>query len=800
MQRVKNVDYDEDELYDDDDEYGEEAETYSQEDRGNFAALTPVVRAELEEVGLQASDKEIQDALWNYYWDVAKAVTYLKNNRTPKPQQQTLKKQERPKSKFDEAAERSAKGLGESGLSFRILSCLAWCGRCWSVQDEEVGHVVKIIVESPSDGSEGTPCMLPPRDWFRDVPWTLPPETQGHLVPAAPVYRPRLLGGSSKLAKPTEERGKKLATAGVEESSADGASSSLDHPTKPKEPKENEAPLTVGEPRNSQRSEKREPKPPPSSGLEEEKPDLRAQPTAFARTLSARPTPDTLPAAMSFLNLLASERSEDPFKGPSPDGTVTKAQNRSKGMTKRPLANKTQALKLDPTSTQATQPKVRSKGLDVPRLWAEERARRKPSAAFVVIGHVDHGKSTLMGRLLLDVGAVSQRDIDKYQKQASEMGKASFALAWVMDTSAEERERGVTFDFAQHHFSTPKADFTILDAPGHRDFVPNMIGGASMADMAVLVVDANQLDSGMKGQTREHILLAKAVGLKKVVVAINKLDAATPPWSQQLFESVQTDIKPLLATSGFADEDIKFIPCSGLAGTNVVNPPKPSSPAAWIPKSHFTLLQALERSIPTPAKLTTTAAAAHELLKQPLRMQIIDVFRGSITNPLSIAGRIASGTVQIGDLVMIQPSGEKAAVKALDVSDEPRDYAVVGQICTLHLSDIEAQHLRSGDVVCASQHPVRVAKSCTVLIEVLEALLPQPVDVHFGRLHVPGRISQLVETVDGKGEQLKRRPKVLKAGQRARVRVGFEEGVPLVVGERVVLRSAGVTAAYGRME
>ncbi|KAK0870680.1 hypothetical protein LTR87_013169 [Friedmanniomyces endolithicus] len=570
MQRVKNVDFDEDELYDDDDEYGEEAEMYLQEDRANFAALTPVVRAELEEVGLQASDKEIQDALWNYYWDVAKAVTYLKNNRTPKPPQQTFKKQEKPKSKFDEAAERSAKGL-----------------------DEEVGHVVKIIVESPSDGSEGTPCMLPPRDWFRDVPWTLPPGTQGHLVPAAPVYRPRLLGGSSKLAKAAEERAKKAATTSAEEFTANGASSSLDRPTKPKEPKENKAPSTVDEPKNSPMREKRKPTPPPSSGLEEEMPDLRAEPTDFARTLSARPTPDTLPAAMSLLNLLGSERSEDPFKGPSPDGTVTKAQNRSKGMTKRP-----------------------------------------------------------------------------YQKQASEMGKASFALAWVMDTSAEERERGVTFDFAQHHFSTPKADFNILDAPGHRDFVPNMIGGASMADMAVLVVDANQLDSGMKGQTREHILLAKAVGLKKVVVAINKLDAATPPWSQQLFETVQTDIKTLLATSGFADEDIKFIPCSGLAGTNVVNPPKPSSPAAWIPKAHFTLLQALERSIPPPAKPTTTTAA-QELLKQPLRMQIIDVFRGSITNPLSIAGRIASGTVQIGDVVTIQPSGEKAAIKALDVSDDP---------------------------------------------------------------------------------------------------------------------------------
>ncbi|KAK4954350.1 hypothetical protein LTR10_007781 [Elasticomyces elasticus] len=774
MQRVKNVDYDEDDLYDEDEEYGEESDDRdSEQNRSSFAELTPVVRAELEEAGVQASDKAIEDALWNSFWDVGKSAVFLKNRNAPK---QTPKKQEKAKSKFDQAAERSAKETGELNISYVMLSPLVRC--------------------SVSGGVErrGTVCALPAVNWFHDVPWTLPFERQSHLVPAVLLYRPRLLGGSSKLAKLAEERRKKAAATAAGGSSIDGDLSSLDRLTKPRESKENDAPSSVAEPRKYPIRKKREPTPPPkeptpppSTEPEEEKPDLRASPTAFARTLSTNPMQGRTATAPTLADLLGTEHSEDPFKGPSPDDTVLKAQQRSKG---RSLSKQTEALKLDSQSTQAT---VRSKGLDLPKLWAEEKAKRKPAAAFLVIGHVDHGKSTLMGRLLLDTGAVSQRDVNKYQKQAAEMNKSSFALAWVMDTGDEERERGVTFDFAQHHFSTPKADFTILDAPGHRDFVPNMIGGASMADMAVLVVDANQLESGMKGQTKEHILLAKAVGLKKVVVAVNKLDAANPAWSQDLFEQVQADVRKLLLDSGFAEQDIKFVPCSGLGGANVVNAPKASSPAAWVSKAHFTLLQALERSIPP-------RIADQEVIRQPLRMQIVDVFRGGVTNPVSIAGRISSGSVQIGDIVTVRPSGEKATIRAIDVLDEAKDYAVAGQICSLHLSDIEAQHLRSGDLVCSLQNLVYGRRSVVLLIDVLEPLLPQPVDVHVGRLHVPATISQLVETVDGKGEQLKRRPRLLKAGQRARIKVSFEGSVPLVVGERVIVRTAGVTAAHGTVE
>ena len=361
-----------------------------------------------------------------------------------------------------------------------------------------------------------------------------------------------------------------------------------------------------------------------------------------------------------------------------------------------------------------------------------------------------------------------------------------------MDTGSEERERGVTVDIAQHHFSTDKADFTILDAPGHRDFIPNMIGGASMADLAVLVVDANQLGSGMKGQTREHILLAKACGLKKVIVAVNKLDATTPEWDESMFEHVKTEISRFLSSAGFAEDSVAFVPCSGLNGQNVVKPAPSTGDTAWVVKTAPTLLAELERSALSPVDDSPVQA--------PLRMQIADVFRGSITNPLSISGRLSSGNVQVGDPVVIQPSGETAIIRAIEVNDEARDWAVASQLCTLHLTEIDPQHLRAGDVLCSASQPVSVVKNAIAQVVALESLLPQGVDLHIGRLHVPGNIAALITTVDAKGEVLKKKPRVVKAGQRANIKVVLDEGAPLGAGDRIVLRANGNTVAAGKIE
>lgn len=413
-----------------------------------------------------------------------------------------------------------------------------------------------------------------------------------------------------------------------------------------------------------------------------------------------------------------------------------------------------------------------------------------------------------MGRLLLDSGAVQQRDIDKFRKQAAEIGKESFALAWVMDTGSEERERGVTVDIAQHHFSTDRADFTILDAPGHRDFVPSMISGASMADIVVLVVDANQLESGLKGQTREHIQLAYGVGIRKVVVAVNKLDAANPPWSQQLFDSVKDQIAHLLKEVGFDAESMIFVACSGLHGENVVKPASQSSAAAKLYGNEHPLVSALETFVHDYGKdykkdANTKTAQSDAINARTLRMQVADVYRGGVQNPLSVSGRIADGTVAAGQLILILPSGDQAVVKGIEVVGQSSEWAVALQIATLHLDgDLETlnRNLRTGDLLCATTQPAQVVKELTCKLHVLDTLLPQAVELHFGRLHVAARIKRLVETLDQAGQRLKKTPRSVKAGQLARVEVNFDAGAPLETGDSIVLRSEGATIAFGIIE
>jgi elongation factor 1 alpha-like protein len=471
--------------------------------------------------------------------------------------------------------------------------------------------------------------------------------------------------------------------------------------------------------------------------------------------------------------------------------SATSTPKQTKGVNN--LQKKTEKLSLDQTPSAPAPPKVKSKNLDVPKLWSEAASTLKPSAAFVVIGHVDHGKSTLMGRLLLDTGAVPQRDIDKYRKEATEKGKGSFALAWVMDTSSDERERGVTVDIAQHFFSTDRADFAILDAPGHRDFVPNMIGGAAMADLGVLVVDANQLESGLRGQTKEHVLLARAVGLERMIVAVNKMDGTTPEWNQGVFEEVSGEVRKLLLATGFEEENIKVVPCSGLSGENVAK----ASKAAWVAESCGTLTSKLE-------SMAATVHTSEEAVKGPLRMQITDIFRGGVQNPFSVSGRLASGNVQAGDSIQVQPRGEQAIVKSIEVSNEPRDYAVAGQLATLHLdsSDMESleRNLRAGDTLCSASKPVSVVKDFEATIDAIGTLLPSAVDVHIGRLHVPGRIAGMSEMREkAGGEVVKKKPRVVMPGQAVKVKITVEEAVAVEHGSGVVLRTGGETVGRGKV-
>lgn len=393
-----------------------------------------------------------------------------------------------------------------------------------------------------------------------------------------------------------------------------------------------------------------------------------------------------------------------------------------------------------------------------------------------------------MGRLLYDLKVVNQRSVDKLRKEADNIGKSSFALAWVMDSTSEERARGVTVDIATNYFETEKTRFTILDAPGHRDFIPNMIAGASQADFAVLVIDAstNAFEAGLRGQTKEHALLVRSMGIVRLIVAVNKMDTAG--WAQSRFEEITQQMSAFLTTAGFQQKNVAFVPCAGLTGENVAQKPA-ASVVPWY--KGRTLVEELDASEPS------TRAIA-----DPLRLTISDVFRGGVMNPLSISGRLDAGSVQIGDALLAQPAGETATVKGIEVDGTPVDWAVAGQIATLHLNDIDPVHLRLGDIVCdPARRPLKTVKSFTAKVLAFEHMTPMWIDVHRGRLHTPARVTQLVAVLDkASGAVEKKKPRVVQPGSIARVKVELETAMPLEAPNRVVLRAEGVTVAAGLLE
>ncbi|KAL4988613.1 P-loop containing nucleoside triphosphate hydrolase protein [Aspergillus falconensis] len=478
--------------------------------------------------------------------------------------------------------------------------------------------------------------------------------------------------------------------------------------------------------------------------------------------------------------------------GPSPDDVVLNAQSSAKGFKSKQPASKSEGDKKAGglagdmgNLSVAEKVNVKSKNLDV--LSEYKKSKRKNAMNFVVIGHVDAGKSTLMGRLLADLKAVDQRTLDKYRREAEKIGKGSFALAWVLDQGSEERARGVTIDIATSKFETENTVFTIVDSPGHRDFVPNMIAGASQADFAVLVIDASigNYESGLKGQTKEHALLVRSLGVQRIIVAVNKMD--TVQWDFGRFEEIEQQVSAFLIAAGFQPKNISFVPCSGVNGDNITIRSEDSN-VSWY--NGRTLVEELEATEPY----------AHALDK-PLRMTIGDVFRGSIQNPLSISGRIDAGSLQIGDQILTMPSGETATIRSLEVDGEPNDWAVAGQNVVLNLANIDPIHLRSGDVVCHASAPIPNITSFTCKVLAFDHLLPSMVDIHRGRLHVPGRISKLVATLDkGSGNVLKKKPKIVQPGAVARIVVELDQAVPLEAPTRVVLRSGGDTVAAGLLE
>lgn len=404
----------------------------------------------------------------------------------------------------------------------------------------------------------------------------------------------------------------------------------------------------------------------------------------------------------------------------------------------------------------------------------------------VFIGHVDHGKSTTVGRLLLDTGHIEKHVIEKYKKEAEQKGKATFEFAWVMDSLKEERERGLTIDVAHKRFNTDKYYFTIIDAPGHRDFVKNMITGTSQADAAVIVVSAIE---GPQAQTWEHIQLAKTLGVPQVVVEINKMDAVK--YSEDKFNAAKEAVEKQLKAVNFPLEEVPIIPASAFAGDNVVTK---SDNMAWYKGP--TLLDTLN-AFKEPPKLTD----------KPLRLPVQDVYTitGIGTVPV---GRIETGVLKPDTKIHFMPSDKVGEVKSIEMHHETLPQAVPGDNVGFNVRGVAKNEIKRGDVAGPVDNPPTVAKSFTAQIMVLNH--PSVITVgytpvfHCHTSQVACRFEALLKKLDPKtGEVKEENPQMLKTGDAAVVKIVPTR--PMVIESakdfqqlgRFAIRDMGTTVAAG---
>ncbi len=410
----------------------------------------------------------------------------------------------------------------------------------------------------------------------------------------------------------------------------------------------------------------------------------------------------------------------------------------------------------------------------------------KPHLNLVFIGHVDHGKSTTVGRILYDTGNIDPHELENLKKLAEQMGKATFEFAFVMDQVKEERERGLTIDVAHKRFDTDKYCFTIIDAPGHRDFVKNMITGTSQADAAVLVCSAKE---GVQAQTKEHAFLAKVLGIQQLIVAVNKMDAVG--YDRVKFEDTKTTLSGLLKNIGFKVENIPFVPISAYEGANIA---KKSDKTPW-----YTGLSLVDtfNELKVPAKPTD----------KPLRLPVQDVFTitGHGTVPV---GRVETGKLKVGELVVFMPSGAKGEVKKIEMHHQELAEAIPGDNVGFNVKGVEKKDIRRGEVVGPAAHPPTVAEEFTAQIVVLEhptAIAKGYTPVfHIHTTQIACTITEIIEKKDPKtGATQQKNPDFIKTGDVAIVRI--KPMRPIVIEKfqefpqlgRFAIRDMGQTVAAG---
>lgn len=421
-------------------------------------------------------------------------------------------------------------------------------------------------------------------------------------------------------------------------------------------------------------------------------------------------------------------------------------------------------------------------------------ASKKPHMNLVVVGHVDNGKSTTVGHLMVDLKVIDQRTIDAYAKESEATGKGdTFKYAWVLDSIKEERDRGVTIDLAFQKFETQKFFYTLIDAPGHRDFIKNMITGASEADAAVLVVSVKpgetEAATDPGGQAREHAFLSRTLGVSQIAVALNKMDDVA--YSEQRYKEVRELVEKMLKLVGYNTSKVQFIPVSAWKGDNLI---KLSENTPWYKG-------------PTLAEALDMFEAPEKPIGKPLRIPIQDVY--TITGVGTVpVGRVETGVVRANDKVIVMPSGVAGEVKSIETHHTQMESAEAGDNIGFNLRGVDRKSIHRGDVLGSVDKPPSVAREFEAQIIVIHhptAMAPGYTPVlHAHTAQVAATLSEFVAKIDAKtGGIVEEKPKFLKTGDAAIVRV--KPTRPLAIETfkefpeigRFALRDMGTTIAAG---
>ena len=391
-------------------------------------------------------------------------------------------------------------------------------------------------------------------------------------------------------------------------------------------------------------------------------------------------------------------------------------------------------------------------------------AKDKPHINIVVIGHVDAGKSTATGHLIYLCGGIDQRTLEKFQKEAELIGKGSFCFAWILDKLKAERDRGITINITLTQFETAKYHYTIIDAPGHRDFIKNMITGTSQADCAVLMISSQggEFEAGIskEGQTREHALLAFTMGVKQMIVAINKMDDKSVNWDSKRYEEIKREVSDYLKKIGYNPDKIPFIPISGWHGDNML---EKSDNMKWY--NGPTLISALD-DLEQPKRPKD----------KPLRLPLQDVYKigGIGTVPV---GRVETGLLKPGMVLTFAPLGITTECKSVEMHHESLTEAEPGDNVGFNVKNLSVKDLRRGFVASDSKNdPAK--DTANFLAQVIVLNHPGQIQKGYAPVldchtaHIACKFDEIESKIDRRtGKVIEAEPKFIKSGDAALVRM-----------------------------